>query len=112
MQNNSLKPLWIETLANHKSDPNHTAGMLKREVLMQCRTMILEAGFDWEDFRKSRQTSVAYVKSIVCFHAYQCLADYMDEREIADMLGLKLSGFKSARYRGRDMHGACVTGKG
>jgi hypothetical protein len=108
MQNNSFTPLWIETLANHHNDPNHTVGMLKREVVMQARSMIVEAGFDWDDIRTSRSTSVSMVKALVCYHAHQCLHEWMDEREIADLLGLKLSGFKAARYRGREIHGASV----
>jgi hypothetical protein len=108
MQNNSFTPRWITTLANHENDPDHTVGMLKAEVFNECSEMVREAGYQWQDLYTRRSTATAIVKAMVCFHAYQCLHHWMDEREIATMLGLKLSGFKNSRMRGRDMHGACI----
>ena len=110
MQNSLYTPLWIQTLANHQADPDHTVGMLKAEVYEQCGKMIRDGGFDWHEFWTRRSSKLAMVKACVCNHAFHCLNDYMDEREIAEMIGLKLTGFKMARYRWREQHGASITG--
>ncbi len=106
MQNVSLSPPpWIETLARFQQDPTYTVRQLRNDVLCQCRAIIEEAGLDWDDFRNRKTPLVAQVKANVCYYAHQCMKDWDEEKALADMLGITLSGFKAARYRGRDLYG-------
>ncbi len=109
MQNNSYSPAWMETLARHHDDPDHTVGQLKKEVFEECNRIVEDSEFTWDDLYTRRSTPTAMLKAVICFHAYMCLRSWMDEREISNMLGFSLNGFKSARYRGRDINGSVVT---
>lgn len=86
-------------IENHNTNPNHTVGMLKNEVLVACRQMIVSAGFDWDEVRNTQMRPANELKEAICAFAYEALIQWMDETEIAELVGIKRPCFRDCRYR-------------